>query len=71
MERGEADVGDFFFTERVACVGTLFVSADVRVGMADADAPPTTENVNPAAPNAGAAALATRSVCLKLALPEA
>jgi hypothetical protein len=30
------------------------------VGTADADAPPTSEKVNPAAPNAGTAALVTR-----------
>jgi hypothetical protein len=34
------------------------------VGTADADAPPTSENVNPAAPNAGAAALVIR-FCLE------
>jgi hypothetical protein len=45
----------------MAWVGTLFgVCCTSAVGTADADAPPTSEKVNPAAPNAGAAALATR-----------
>jgi len=45
----------------MACVGAKFgVCPTSAVGTAAADAPPTSEKVNPAAPNAGAAALVTR-----------
>jgi hypothetical protein len=45
----------------MACVGAYFkVCGASAVGTADADALPTSERVNPAAPNAGTAALVTR-----------
>ena len=61
MEGGEADVGKFLFTERnhrARCEIRPLLKVACRY--ADADAPPASEKVNPAAPNAGTAALVTR-----------
>jgi hypothetical protein len=41
----------------IASLGTTFVVGTSVIGTADADAPPTSDNVNPAAPKAGTAAL--------------
>jgi len=60
MERRQADVGDSSSPSVTACDGEKFNFCGVSTaGTADAAALPASEKVNPAAPNAGTAALAT------------